>query len=462
VPNDPASRVVTFKETWLRIDYNGDGHTELRRVCMVGSTVLANEETDSIPICAWTPVIMPHRHIGRSLAEMVEDIQETKTALLRTGLDSLFLSIHGRWAVSDKVELDDMLVSRPGGVVRLHDGAMPGEGHIMPLVPPALAGQAFPALEYMDSVRETRTGITRYNQGLDANSLNKTATGVQAIMSAAQARIELIARSFAETGLRDLVLLTHELLRKHSDKEMVLRLRNQWMPVDPRIWKHRYDMTISVGLGTGNREQQMANLMAVMNVQREAFQAGIVTPENVYNSATKLAEIAGFKAPEQFFTNQQQQPSIPPEIQKQIQDQAQQMQEAIAKLQEENQKLQAEILKRDTDTSVKIYEVDKRSETELTKAEMQAQTNMLMPTIEAIAGTITAQQQATQEIAKRMEEVEGKEIDFAPIMQALEALNAKIDNAQPVAIRQVRDENGRLIGGVRILPDGSEQEISIQ
>lgn len=462
VPNDPASRVVTFKETWLRVDFNNDGHTELRRVCMVGSTVLENEETDTIPICAWTPLILPHRHIGRSLAEMVEDIQETKTALLRTGLDSLFLSIHGRWAVSDKVELDDMLVSRPGGVVRLHDGAMPGEGHIMPLIPQALADQAFPALEYMDSVRETRTGITRYNQGMDANSLNKTATGIQAIMSAAQARIELIARSFAECGLRDLVMLVHELIRKHSDKEMVVRLRNEWVPVDPRVWKTRYDMTISVGLGTGNREQQMQNLMAVMNVQKEAFQAGIVTPENIYNSATKLAEIAGFKSPELFFSNEPQQQGIPPDMQEQIQKQAQAMQEAIQKLQQENQKLQAEILKRDTDSSVKVYEVDKRAETEMAKAEMQAQTNMLMPTIEAIAGTITAQQQATQEIAKRMEEVEEKEIDFTPMLEAFEALNAKIDNSQPVAIKQVRDANGRLIGGVRVLPDGTEQEISIQ
>jgi hypothetical protein len=283
-------------------------------------------------------------------------------------------------------------------------------------------------------------------------------------MSAAQARIEIIARSFAECGLRDLVMLVHELIRKHSDKEMVVRLRNEWVPVDPRIWKHRYDMTISVGLGTGNREQQMQNLMMVMNVQKEAKAGGlsIVTDENIYNSATKLAEIAGFKSPELFFSNEQQQPQIPPEIQQQIQEQAQQMQEAISKLQQENQKLQQEILKRDTDTSVKVYEVDKRAETEMAKAEMQAQTNMLMPTIEAIAGTITEQQRATSEIANRMQEVEEKEVDFTPLLEAFEALNAKIDNSQPVAIKQVRDANGRLIGGVRVLPDGTEQEITIQ
>jgi hypothetical protein len=457
VANDPASRVITFKETWMRVDFNNDKHTELRRICMVGSTVLANEETDTIPVCAWTPLILPHRHVGRSLAEMVEDIQETKTALLRTGLDSLFLSIHGRWAVSDKVELDDMLVSRPGGVVRLNDGAMPGEGHIMPLIPPALAGQAFPALEYMDSVRETRTGITRYNQGMDANSLNKTASGIQAIMSAAQARIELIARNMAETGMRDLVMLMHELIRKHSDKEMVIRLRNEWVPVDPRIWKTRYDMTISVGLGTGNREQQMANMLQVMNVQKEAFQTGIVTPENIYNSASKLAELAGFKAPELFFTNKD--PNAPPPLPPEVQQQMQQVQQHIQQLTEENQKLQQEIAKRDADTSVEVYKVDKQAETDIMKTQMQNESKEMIMSVQTIADALM---QSQQDLATKVQEVDNKEIDLSPIMEAMKALQDQIAGTQPVGIKQIRDESGRLVGGVRVLADGSEQEISIQ
>ncbi len=454
--NDPASRVVTYKENWIRIDYDGDGYTELRKVCMIGSTVLANEETDSIPVCAWTPVILPHKHVGRSLSEQVEDIQLTKTTILRQALDNLYLSNNGRWAISDRVNLDDMLISRPGGVVRLTDGAMPGEGHIMPLVPPALAGQAFPALEYMDSVRETRTGITRYNQGMDANSLNKTATGITAIMSAAQARIELIARSFAECGMRDLMLLMHELIRKHSDKETVVKLRNEWVPVDPRTWKNRYDMRISVGLGTGNREQQMANLMAVMNVQREAFQIGIVSPENAYNSATKLAEIAGFKSPEMFFSQAQpQQQGMPPEMQKMVQ----QGQEMIQKLQEENQSLKADILKRDTDTSVKMYEIDTRSQTEIQKTQMVNDNKEMIASMQAITDAIMQSQQL---MANKIEEVDGKEVDLSPVMEAMQALQAQIAGTQPVGIKQIRDESGRLIGGVRVLADGTEQEVSIQ
>lgn len=301
--NDPSSRIVTFKETYIRYDLDGDGYAELRRICMVGDLVLSNEQVETIPIAAWTPVIYPHRHIGRSLAELVEDVQKVKTSTLRSALDSMYLSLNGRNVISDRVNMDDLLVSRPGGVVRLLEGAMPGEGHVMPLVSPDLSGTAYQMLEYQDSVRETRTGVTRYNQGLDANSLNKTATGIQSIMSASQARIELVARTFAETGMRDLMFIIHELVRKHSSKEEVIRIRNQWVPIDPRTWKTRYDMTISVGLGTGNREHQMNNIMLLMRVQQQAFPAGIVQPENIYHAALKLAESAGFKAPEQFFTD---------------------------------------------------------------------------------------------------------------------------------------------------------------
>jgi hypothetical protein len=180
------------------------------------------------------------------------------------------------------------------------------------------------------------------------------------------------------------------------------------------VWKTRYDMTISVGLGTGNREQQMNNLMAVMNVQKEAFQAGVVTPENIYNSATKLAEIAGFKSPEQFFTNAQpKQQGIPPEIQEQIQKQAQAMQEAIQKLQQENQQLQGEILKRDTDSSVEVFKINKASETELTKTQMLNESKEMIAKMEAMLDAFNQNQTAMTDRVGAMEE---KEPDLSPLV----------------------------------------------
>jgi hypothetical protein len=364
--SDPAMRMVTYKESYVRIDFDGDGLAELRRVCMIGSTLLANEPSGSIPLCAWTPLIMPHRHVGRSMAEQVQDIQSQKTLVLRAGLDSLHMALNGRWAISDQVNLDDMLVSRPNGVVRMEGGSRPGDGHIQQLVPSDVSGNAFPMLEYFDAVRETRTGITRYNQGLDANSLNKTATGIQSIMSAAQQRIELVARTFAETGLRDLMLLVHELIRKNNTKPSIVRLRNKWVPVDPRSWKNRYDMTISVGLGTGNREHQMANITQILMAQKDAIQIGVATPENIYNSLAKLAEAAGFKAPEAFFTNPATQPQKPPQPDPKVL-------EAQANIQIEQSKMKADEQKNVAEYKLKESESQQRMAIEQAKLELEAE-----------------------------------------------------------------------------------------
>jgi hypothetical protein len=223
-------------------------------------------------------------------------------------------------------------------------------------------------------------------------------------------------------------------------------------------------MTISVGLGTGNREQQMNNLMAVMNVQREAFQAGIVTPENVYNSATKLAEIAGFKSPELFFSNQQQpqQPQIPPELQKQMQEGMQKIQQQ----QQEIQQLQAKINAMQADVSADIYKTDKQAEVELMKVQLQNESKEMLASTQMVVDSLMQSQKAIsdsqQQIASKVQEVDEKEIDFEPIMQALQAIQAQIQGAQPVGIKQIRDESGRLIGGVRVLADGTEQSIQIQ
>jgi len=186
------------------------------------------------------------------------------------------LANNGRYAISDRVNLDDMLTSRPGGIVRVEGEPMSA---IMPLSHPPLPPSSFALVEYMDSMKEKRTGVTAYNQGLDANSLNKTASGIAQVMSAAQQRIELVARTFAETGVKDLFKLVHRLVRTSYTKPDVVRLRNKWIDVDPREWKNRNDLTISVGLGAGNKDQQLMHLTTILQMQKEALAAGITSPE---------------------------------------------------------------------------------------------------------------------------------------------------------------------------------------
>lgn len=307
---DPARRIVIFKETWMRLDCNGDGVAELRRFCRVGKKILANEETDIIPIACYTPILMPHRHHGVSVYDLVKDIAETKTALVRSFLDNRYLQNNAEKVVNvNAVEnIDDFLISRPGGIKRVR--GHPGEA-VMPLVVPDTGSGALMALEYMDSIRENRTGYTKTAQGMKSGSLATDTLGeLENQWSQSSIRLEMIARTIAETGMRDLFRITHAMTLKHGSRAEKVKLRNKWIVVNPREWVRRTDLSISVGLGSTTGPQQMQNLTMLAQAQEKAMQVGIVTPENVYNTAAKMATAAGFKNPEEFFTKPEKTPKM--------------------------------------------------------------------------------------------------------------------------------------------------------
>jgi hypothetical protein len=305
-----ARRLVLFKETWVRLDVNGDGIAELRRICQVGKTLLANEETDLIPIACFTPVLMPHRHLGVSVYDLIKDIAQIKTAMLRSHLDNRYLQNNAEKVVNvDAIEnMDDFLVSRAGGIKRVKGS--PGDA-VMPLVVPDTGAGALQTMEYLDSIRENRTGYTKAAEGMKSGSLATETLGeLQMQQSQSGIRLEMIARTIAETGLRDLFRIVHALTLKHSSRAEKLRLRNDWVVVNPREWVRRTDLSISVGLGSTTGPQQMQNLMLIGQAQTQAMPLGIVTPENVYNTLSKLATAAGFKNPEEFFSKPPMKPKV--------------------------------------------------------------------------------------------------------------------------------------------------------
>src|SRR5262249_6238296 len=302
-------------------DWDGDGIAERGKVTVAGGgqEILDNEPWDGpLPFISLTPIPMPHRFFGLSIADLVMDLQLIKSTILRQILDNLYLSNNGRHIISDQVNLDDLLTARPGGIVRLKNGELPAQGHILPLDTPLVAAQALPMLEYIDGVRENRTGVTRYMQGLDADTLNKTASGINQIMTAAQQRVELIARIFAETGVKDLFRKILELVNRHQSAPRIVRLRNRWVPMDPREWNTQMDVSISVGLGTGNKDQMLVHLRSLLEIQVQAIrmQGGVDGPlvrlENVYNTLAKLVENAGLKSPDAYFTDPTQRPPAAP------------------------------------------------------------------------------------------------------------------------------------------------------
>lgn len=311
-----SQRQIKTTEHYIRMDYDGTGKPALYQVVTGGEQgeilkrdgELAIERFTCMPFAAMTPIIVTHRHYGRSVADLVMDIQRIKTALMRGMLDNLYLHNNPRVEVAQSHAgpntLDDLLVSRPGGVVRTKT-----PGGVAWQVVPDITGSVYPALEYLDATREWRTGVTRQGQGIDANALqNQSATAVNQAFTAAQARMKLIARIFAETGIRDLFTLLHQVIRQNGSVAQTARLRKKWVQVDPRNWKSRNDMTVHVGLGNGGKEQQLAMMQLLIGAQEKAIGAGLVSKRNLWNSAQELVKLLGRKDPESFFTAPDAQP----------------------------------------------------------------------------------------------------------------------------------------------------------
>jgi hypothetical protein len=159
------------------------------------------------------------------------------------------------------------------------------------------------ATSYQDATREWRTGVSRQGQGVDPNALqNQVATIANQMLAASQAKMKLVARIFAETGIRDLFCLLHATIRRHGGAAETVRLRNRWVSVDSRAWRAREDMTVNVGLGTGSKAEQLAQVQLLVGVQERAVAAGLVSRKNFYNSAKELIKLIGHKNVDMFFT----------------------------------------------------------------------------------------------------------------------------------------------------------------
>ena len=360
---EEALRQYWLHESFLQTDYDGDGIVELRKVCTVGDYVLANDEIDSVPFVSITPIKIPHKFFGVSVADLVMDLQLYKSALMRNLLDNMYNQNFGRYAVLEgQANLDDLLTQRPGGVVRVKS-----PNAVMPLATPPLEPYSFQMLEYLDGVRESRAGVSKMSQGMNENALTShtTATAVNAVMGAAQSRVELIARNFAETGVKDLMLTIYELLMKNQDHQRVVMLRNQWIPVRPDAWSDKMDCTVSVALGSGNKDQQMAHLSRMLQFAGEAMKGGlkIVNEQNMYNLGASLIKAMGFQNVDDFLTNpasipQQQGPSPQEQMQQmEVQIKQKELEIKAAEVQIKAQKVQQDAQEAAVDAHLKMEEL---------------------------------------------------------------------------------------------------------
>jgi hypothetical protein len=341
--NDPTMHECLVTEMYIRADYDGDEIPELRRVLSVGEGhfILENEAFDHIPFCIISPILMPHRMVGRSVAEMVKDLQLIKSTILRQLLDNMYLTNNSRVGVVEgQVNLEDLLSARPGNIVRMR-----APGMVQPLAVPQIGTAGFNMLEYIDQVRDQRTGFSKASLGLDPKVLQSTtASAVNSTIQGAQLKTEMIARVFAETGCRDLAKIVLHLCQKHMTKERVIRIRNEYVAIDPRAWENEFDVSVEVGLGNGKEEDKMAMLLQVAGKQEQLIQTlgmnnPVVKPSQYVNTLSKIIEMAGFKDTSQFFNSAEQIDQILAQ-----QEQAQSQQGGMSQEFEiERQKIQADI-----------------------------------------------------------------------------------------------------------------------
>jgi hypothetical protein len=334
--DDPSMQEIEVFECYVKTDIDGKGIASLVQAFYASNEILQDEkgkemveEVDYVPFHSICPIPIPHKFFGNSLADRTVDLQLIKTTITRQILDNLYLTNNARVvAVEGQVNLDDLLTSTAGGVIRAKS-----QGAVQQLAVTNVAQAAFPMLQYLDTIQSKRTGVSDASQGLDPSILqNVTAAAIASMQQAGSGKIELMARIFAETGVKSLFKGILHLLCKYQDKPRLVRMRGEFIEFDPRTWANQYDVAINVGLGAGNRQEQMAMLQMIVAKQEQLIaQYGpanpYVSPAQYRSTLGRMIEAAGFKDSAEFYKaitpeqDQQlsnpppQQPQMPPEVQ---------------------------------------------------------------------------------------------------------------------------------------------------
>lgn len=389
--DDDSRRRVLYVEAYMQLDTSGDGVSELRKICTAGPSyeILRNEPADDIPFAFFNPDPEPHSFFGLSIADLTMDIQRIKSAVLRSSLDSLAMSTHPRVGVIEgQVSLEDVLNVEAGGVIRMRNA-----GAVQPFNLPFVGKEAFPMLQYLDELRENRTGISKAAAGLSPDQLqSSTLAAVTQTISAAQQRIEMVARIFAENGMKRLYKGILKLVHTYQEQPKLVRLRNEFIPVQPDQFSTNMDVVTNVALGVGGNQERLALLGQINQIQEKLLQQlgpdnPIVNPQNYYNTLVSTLELGGIKDVARFFNDpaqyQPQAPQEPPKpdineqlIQVQMSEIQANIQKKAAELELEREKMIREDDRRRDETEMnfelKAVEIAAKYNTQIDTAAIKA------------------------------------------------------------------------------------------
>lgn len=326
-PEQAASeqdQLVEIFESYINLEIDDSEIAVLHKVTHAGNEILDIEPIDYKPFSAICPLPIPHKFYGLSIAELIQDVQLIRSTLTRNLLDNMYLANNGRYQVVEgQVNIDDLLTNRPGGIVRTRS-----LNALQPIQTPALQNYAFQMLEYWDNIKAGRTGVNASTQGLPADVLKShvTAGAITGALTNAQGRLELIARIFAETGVKSMFKAIYNLIQRYENRKRVIRVRNTYVEIDPASWREDLDVSIEVGLGYGDQDVRVANLgnFAALMEKVGTQTQGIITPDNVYNLMRQMADEMGIKNPDRFVSQPPAPETQGPSMQEQlIQAQAQ-------------------------------------------------------------------------------------------------------------------------------------------
>lgn len=385
---DRSMDEIEYCEAYIKVDFDGDGVAELRRVVTVANQIPDGDEWNQIiPEVAITGFVakrIPHRHVGESLYDELGDLQEIKTTLLRQLFDNIFATNNNQWLVNERVNIKDFMTSLPGGIKRV-EGMEPVGGAVEPVMSQPIIGQVLPVLDYIDGVKESRTGISKTTTGLDPDSLSMTTKGAfMENMNRASQKVEMITRMIAETGVKEMVLRVHSLLLRYQNKQRMIRMKGKFVPINPQEWRERTDLTVKVGLGTGNEEDRQRKLMMVADLQNNLLAPrGMVDAPQAHALFSDIAKTLGFDAPDKYAMSPQspeyqqklQQP--PPQDPKIMLEQAKmqmesQQSQAQMQIDMQMQQMQAQAKLQETQAQLELQASNdaRDSEREMQKAEM--------------------------------------------------------------------------------------------
>lgn len=371
--SDISMQEIEVRKTIIKVDFDGDGVAELRRVLILGDKVAENEVVEETPFVSGAAIRMPHRHTGISIYDLVMDLQVLSSQLWRQGIDNLKNANNTRVAVDWRnCNFDDLLTSRPGAPIR---GNGPPSNWIQQLVMPSnLVEQVLPALQYIDDLRTQRTGIGKGTMGMDPDELqNVTKGGQLAAMSNQTMIVELIARMLAE-GVKWIFMKIHSELMRNQDKPLELEIAGKWVRTDPSQWRRRTKVSPNVGLGSGNREELRTNVQLLGAGQAQLAQMGLVGPKQGYETFKMLCESLGFSNPERFAMDpagqeyqqhMQQMKAQPPPVPPQVQAAQIRAQSDTQQAQFDSQKAQL-----DAQRQIALAQIAERSAQERAQAEI--------------------------------------------------------------------------------------------